>query len=165
MNFIKTIYVIQDNRLISYLTMKHKLYIVVFAMVSMIALTACGDKAVAPTQLPLEIQSFVQQNFTGQAISYAVKDWGLLGSKYDVVLADGTQIDFDRDKTWDKIESRMNPIPAALIPAPIATYVSTNFAAVPIIKIDKERYGFEVELANDLELKFNQQGALMEMDD
>lgn len=145
--------------------MKKKYYLVIFALVGMLSLVSCGDKAVAPTQLPPEIQSFVQQTFPGQAISFAVKDWELFGSKYDVVLADGTQIDFNSDKTWDKIESHMNPVPAALIPAPIATYVNTNFAAVPIVKIDKEHYGYEVELGNGLELKFNQQGALMEMDD
>ena len=145
--------------------MKRRFYLVVFAFVGMLFLVSCGDKAVAPTQLPPEIQSFVQQTFPGQAITFANKDRELFGSKYEVVLADGTQIDFDSDNTWDKIESRTNPVPAALIPAPIATYVSTNFAAVPIVKIDKERYGYEIELANDLELKFNQQGALMEVDD
>lgn len=34
-----------------------------------------------------------------------------------------------------------------------------------IQKIDKDSFGYEVELANGLELKFNQAGALMEMDD
>jgi hypothetical protein len=34
-----------------------------------------------------------------------------------------------------------------------------------ITKIDKERNGYEVDLANGLELKFNNQGAIVEMDD
>ena len=34
-----------------------------------------------------------------------------------------------------------------------------------ITKIDKERYGYDIELSNDLELKFNRQGALIGMDD
>ena len=85
--------------------------------------------------------------------------------KYDVTLADGTMISFDTDNVWEKVESLMAPIPATLIPANIATYVSTNFPAVAIIKIDKESYGYDVELATDIELKFNSQGALMEMDD
>ena len=128
-------------------------------------MVACSDKPVAPTQLPQEIQSFVQQTFPGQAITYAVKDWEMFGYKYDVVLADGTQIEFDSDNLWDKVESRINPVPTTMIPPPVMTYVQTNFPAVAIVKIDKERYGYDVELANDLELKFNHQGALMEMDD
>lgn len=139
--------------------------LIAFFIISMMALVGCGEKPVAPTQLPPEIQTFVQQTFPNQAITFAKKDRELFGSKYDVVLADGTQIDFNKDHFWDKVESRMNPVPAALIPAPIATYINTNFPAVAIVKIDKERYGYEVELANELELKFNEQGALMEMDD
>ena len=138
---------------------------IMMVAVGLMTLASCGDKVVAPTQLPPEIQSFVQQNFPNQTITYAQKDWELLGSTYDVVLADGTQVKFDSDKVWEKVESRVSPVPAVLIPAPIATYVSTNFPSVAIVKIDKERYGYDVELGNNLELKFNQQGALMEMDD
>ena len=34
-----------------------------------------------------------------------------------------------------------------------------------ILKIDKEHNGYEVELANGLQLQFNKQGALMEVGD
>ena len=146
--------------------MKQKSVIsIAFAFIIMLSLAACSDRPVAPTQLPPAIQTFVQQNFPNQAITYAEKDWELFGTKYDVMLADGTQLNFDTDNIWDKVESHMNPIPTQMVPAPIATYLGTNFPAVAIVKIDKERYGYEVELANGLEMKFNKQGALMEMDD
>ena len=141
-------------------------YLLLFILgVILLTLSACDDRPVAPAELPQEIQSFVQQNFPGQTISFAQKDWEWFGYQYDITLADGTQVSFDTSNVWDKVESHLAPVPAALIPAPIATYVGTSFPAVAIVKIDKERYGYEVELANDLELKFNQQGALMEMDD
>ncbi len=130
-----------------------------------VTLAGCSDRPVLPAQLPQEIQVFVQQYFPNQQVSYADKDWDWFGYQYDVMLADGTEINFDTNNAWDKVESRLNPVPAALVPAPIATYVNTNFQAVSIVKIDKERYGYEVELANGLELKFNPQGALMSMDD
>ena len=136
----------------------------IFALV--LLMTGCSDKPVVPAQLPQQITAFIQQNFPGQSISFATKDLEITGWKYDVVLADGTQIDFDTDKMWDKIQCTMgNPVPTALIPAPIATHLRTNFPDAMILKIDKERNGYEVELANGLELKFNQQGALMEVDD
>lgn len=145
--------------------MKQKFLLITVALVGMLSLVACGDQVVAPTQVPQEIQLFVQQNFPNQAITYAEKDWELFGSKYDVVLANGTQISFDTDKVWDKINSQTMAVPASLVPAPIATYVNTNFPSVAIYKLDRERFGYEVELANGLELKFNKQGVLMEMDD
>jgi hypothetical protein len=136
-------------------------------LVAFIALmTACSDKPVTANELPEPITTFIQQNFPGQTISFAKKDLEVTGSQYDVVLADGTQIDFDTDNVWDKIECSMaNPVPTALIPAPIQAHLQTNFPDAMILKIDKEHYGYEVELANGLELKFNEQGALMEVDD
>ena len=128
--------------------------------------TACSDKPVVPAQLPVDITAFIQQNFPGQTISFAKKDLEITGWQYDVVLADGTQIDFDTDHMWDKIQCAMTTsMPTALVPAPILAHLQANFPGAMILKIDKERYGYEIELANGLEMKFNNQGALMEVDD
>ena len=137
---------------------------ILFAML-LIAATACSDKPVLPAALPAPIQTFVKQNFPTQTIMYAEKDLDWFWYKYDVTLADGTQISFDTDNVWDKVDGHLLPVPAQLIPPTIATFVNTNYPAVAIVKIDKESYGYEVELANQLEMKFNKQGALMEMDD
>ena len=143
--------------------MKKCIILGIFALV--LLMTGCSDKPVVPAQLPTEITTFIQQNFPGQTISFATKDLEITGWQYDVVLADGTQIDFDTDMMWDKIQCTMgNPVPTALIPAPIATHLRTNFPDALVLKIDKDNNGYEVELANGLELKFNQQGALMELD-
>ena len=129
-------------------------------------MTGCSDKSVLPAQLPVPIQTFVQQNFPGQTVTFAQKDLELTGWKYEVFLADGTHIDFDTDDMWDKIECPLtNPIPTALIPPPVAATIQANYPDAMITKIDKERNGFEVDLANGLELKFNKQGAIVEMDD
>ena len=136
----------------------------IFALV--LLMTSCSDRPVAPAELPAPITAFIQQNFPNQAITFAQKDLEIMGWQYDVVLADGTQIEFDTDQMWDKIQCPMtNPVPAVLIPAPIMAYLQGNFPGVMIQKIDKDSFGYEVELATGLELKFNQQGALMEMDD
>ena len=144
--------------------MKNIITFSIFAL--FLLMTSCSDKPVAPQQLPETVTSFVQQSFPGSNITYAEKDLELTGYKYDVVLADGTRIEFDTDDVWDKIECPLtNPVPTALIPAPIVTYLQTNYPDAMVLKIDKEHNGYEVELANGLELKFNQQGVLTEMDD
>lgn len=137
-----------------------------FVFFALVLLSACSDKPVAPEQLPEPIKAFIQQNFPGQTISYAEKDAELAGSKYDVVLADGSRVEFDTNNVWDKIECPLtNPVPTALIPAPIVAHLQSQFPDALIVKLDKERYGYEVELANGLEMKFNKQGVLTEMDD
>ena len=129
-------------------------------------MTACSDKPVTADQLPEPIKAFIQQTFPGQTVSFVQKDLELTGNQYDVLLADGTRIEFDTDNQWDKIEGTMTtPVPTALIPQPVLTHLQANFPDAMITKIDKEHYGYEVELANGLELKYNKQGAIMEMDD
>lgn len=135
------------------------------AVAGMFVLAGCSDKPVAPLQLPQPVQAFVKQYFPAQNITYAEKDWGLFGTDYDVILADGTKITIASDGEWDKIESKLNAVPPQLVPPAIDAFTKANYPSVPIVKVDKERYGYEVELANDLDLKFNQQGALIEMDD
>lgn len=144
--------------------MKKVIALGIFALV--LLMSACSDRPVTAAQLPAPIMSFIQQHFPGQAISFAKKDLEITGWQYDVVLADGTQIDFDTDKEWDKIQCTMtNPVPTVLVPAPIVAHLRGNFPDAMVMKIDKERFGYEIELANGLELKFTKQGALMEVDD
>lgn len=88
-----------------------------------------------------------------------------MGWKYEVVLNSGTIIEFDTDHQWDKIDCLMASVPLTAVPQPIAGYVTANFPGMIITSIDKESHGYDVDLANGLELKFNKQGALMEVDD
>lgn len=143
-----------------------KSYIVSGIFAIALLMTACSDKPVVPEQLPAPVKTFIQQQYPGGAITFAQKDLELTGWKYEVFMADGTHIEFDTDDAWDKIEGSItNPVPTALIPAPIVTHLQANYPDAMVLKIDKERNGYEVELANGLELKYNKQGALMEMDD
>lgn len=136
----------------------------IFALV--LLMTGCSDKPVVPEQLPAPVRTFIQQKYPGESITFAQKDLELTGWKYEVFMADGTHVEFDTDDTWDKIESPVGrPVPAELIPAPIATHLQANYPGVLVTKIDKERNGYDIDLANGLELKYNKQGVLTEMDD
>ena len=144
--------------------MKYNLFALgVFAL--MMLMTACSDKPVAAEQVPEPIKVFVQQMFPGQTITYAEKDQEVTGAKYDVVLTDGTRIDFDADDVWDKVEATMaNPVPTALVPAPIVTYIQSNFPDAMILKIDKEHNGYEVELSNGMVIEFNRNFQVIDVD-
>lgn len=123
------------------------------------------DRIIPPEKLPAAAKTFVQQNFPGNTISYAKEDRDFMKTTYEARLDDGTEIDFTGSGEWDKVDCKYKAVPAAIVPAAIAQYVTSTFPGALIVKIDKERYGYEVELNNDLELKFNKQGALMYMDD
>lgn len=137
------------------------------ALVFVVALTSCfaKDKMITPEQLPAAARTFITTNFPDNPVLFAQKDSEFMKTRYEVRLKDGTEIDFDKKGEWDKVDCKLKAVPAALVPQPIATYVETNFPGVQIVKIDKERHGYDIELSNDLDLKFNHSGMLIGMDD
>ena len=119
------------------------------------------DKPIPVEKLPAA-RTFVDTNFPGKKILYAEKDW----NSYECRLDDGTKIDFTSKGEWKQVDCHgMSAVPAVLVPEAIKQYVETNFSNCMITKIDKERHGYDIELSNDLELRFNHQGALIGMDD
>ena len=127
--------------------------------------TFANDKVVPEEQLPAAAQSFIQKTFPGQAVSYAKVDRDFGRTTYEVCLNNGTELEFDKKGNWDKVDCKFSAVPANLIPAAIADYVKAHFAGNKIVKIDKERYGYDVELSNELDLKFNKKGQLVNIDD
>ena len=126
---------------------------------------ADNDRPIPPEQLPEAAKSFIKQTFPEQAIAYAEMETGIAKTKYEVRLNDGTEIDFNGKGEWDKVDCKYKSVPLVLVPEVIARYVETNYPASLIIKIDKELYGWEIELSNDLELKFAANGSLLAIDD
>lgn len=143
--------------------MKSMKFMLVALVCLLVSTVSYADGRVIPvTQLPEGAKTFVATHFPGKKIFYAQKD----GRKYEVRLDDGTEIDFDRKGVWDKVDCHdFQAVPATIIPAQIAAYVQTNFSTIFITKIDKERYGYSIELSNDIELKFDKLGNLIGVDD
>ena len=143
-----------------------KRFNLIWAVALCLLITAgCSDKIIPNTELPIEAQTFIKTYFPEVPISYAKKDYEGLSCKYEVRLNDGTEINFSKKGVWDKVDCQTSEVPAALIPQMIANYVQTNYAGSVIVKIDKERYGHQIELSNDLEFKFDKNGNLFDIDD
>jgi hypothetical protein len=123
-----------------------------------------GDRIIPAEQLPAAAKTFIQKTFPGQTVSYATIDFDGRNT-YEVCLSNGVEVDFNKNGVWDKVDCNYSAVPTSLVPTNIANYVKTHFAGAKVVKIDKERHGYDVELSNDLELKFNKQGQLMNIDD
>ena len=124
-----------------------------------------NDRIIPVNQLPEAAQKFVKATFPGQTISYATVDVDFGSKTYEVRLDNCVEIEFDKNGTWDKVDCNYNAVPAHLIPACIAMYVKTQFADATVVKIDKDRNGYNVELSNELELRFNKHGQLIDIDE
>ena len=135
------------------------------ALIVPVILMSCSDKIIQPNQLPQNAQEFIRQYFPGIEISYVKLDAELMKKTFEVRLEDGTELDFTSKGEWDSIDCKRTAVPAAIVPEAIASYVQSNFPTQIITKIDKEVYGYEIELSNDLDLKFNKDGKFISVDD
>ena len=134
---------------------------VLVLLLSVMALNvyAFADKPVTFTQLPQKAQQFITKHFSGVQFLSATMD-----DDYEVYLANGTKVEFTLQGDWKEVKCT-GGVPAAIVPAAISKYVKTNYANAAIVKIDKKYSGYEVELNNGLELKFDTKGNFLAIDD
>lgn len=141
--------------------MKQMKFLLMALMCLMSSSILADDTPISVEQLPATAKTFVQTNFKDKKIVYAEKDW----NSFECRLDDGTKIEFNKKGNWKKIDRKLTAIPEGIVPETILEYVKANFPGCVVTKIDKERYGYDIELSNDIDLKFNYQGVLMGMDD
>jgi hypothetical protein len=122
-----------------------------------------NDKIISTDELPATAQAFLQTHFPSQEIRLVEKD----NSSYDVYLINGFQIEFTLSGEWDEVDGNGQEIPAsiiALIPSSIPTYVETNYPNQFIVDINKENFGYEIDLNNNIELEFDTEGNFLRID-
>lgn len=141
------------------------LILILTTILTITGIISCKDSIITADRLPDAARSFINEYFAENTISYIKKDRGLANISYEVVLQDGTEIEFDKSGNWDSIDCKRNAVPAGLVPDAISEYVQVNFPGQLIVKIDREAFGYEVELSSDLELKFDKNGKMLEIDD
>lgn len=124
-----------------------------------------GDKVINKNQLPAQAQSFLNEHFAGSKISYAKQDTDFLQRTYEVMLADGTKLEFTSKGAWKEVDCRYGEVPAAIVPAPVSKYVNENYKDAKILKIERDSRGYEVKLSNKLELAFNNDFKIVDIDD
>lgn len=139
----------------------------VFATLILVSsvVVANDDIPITPDQLPAAAQQFIKNHFPEQTISYAKKDVDYAKTTFEVHLNDGSEIEFTANGDWEKVDCKYRAVPAVLVPEAAAKYVNANFPSAVIVKVDKERFGWDIELNNDLELKFSKEGQLLGIDD
>lgn len=123
------------------------------------------DKPIDYEQLPYAAKSFIEADFPTQTISYITKDMDLLDTAYNVHFANGMEIEFNSKGEWKEISCAASPIDSKYIPRQIIDAVATRWPGERFMKIEKYRHGYEVELTNHLELKFDKRYRLTEIDD
>ena len=116
--------------------------------------------------LPQAAQTVISNNFKAKVSVVKIdKDFGRV-SEYDVTLNDGSEISFDRHGNWKDIEvNASKSVPSSIVPQGVKDYVSSKHAGQRIVVIEKKRNGYDVELANGVDIKFNKEAQFVRYDD
>ena len=148
--------------------MKRMIRILMIAICCMLtcnmAANAGNDKPISVNALPVKAQTLLNNHFNGQKVMLATIESGVVSRSYDVVLQNGTKLEFDKKGNLTEINCKQGIVPALLIPQAIKNYLKDNYAGQSVKKIEMNKNEYEVELANGLDLTFNKHFQVIDID-
>lgn len=142
-----------------------KKLVVLFISMLVLATTASAgnDKPIQVSQLPQTAQQFIKKYFADRQVVFA-KEESDFRKSYEIAFKNGDKIEFDRKGEWTEIDCKYSAVPEEIVPAAIAKYIADNYPDSKVIQIDKDSRSTEVKLDNRMEIKFDKQHRVIEMD-
>ena len=141
------------------------LILVALFSIGIIVVVADKEKIIDKSQLPEQAQEFINAHFAGADLLYAKEDCNIIFSSYEVRLANGVKLDFSSKGNWEEVDCNEGAVPVEIVPQPIKDYVEKNYAGERILAIEKNCNDYEIKLSNRLELKFDKEYRLYDIDD
>ena len=98
--------------------------------------------------------TFITEHSQNEKIAFAKEDRDLFKVTYEIVLTDGTKLEFRRNGDWKEIKRHRISIPEGIVPQEAAAKVKELYPNSVITKAEYDDKDLELELDNGLELKF-----------
>ena len=93
-----------------------KLFALFIGLAALQTVACADDKPIALKDLPAAAQQFLKQYFPDVKATYAKVDNDLWSKNYDVLMADGSSVEFDTNGHWTDVSCKASQVPAAVIP-------------------------------------------------
>lgn len=145
--------------------MKRLLFIVSF-LFAMVFVASAGKTVVySDSVLPVNAKSLLSRHF-GSKVNHVKIDKNLLGKvdEYEVILQNGTEVDFEADGTLREVDAGKNAVPSGLLLQPIKDYVKKNCGNKKIVQLEIKKDSYKIELVDGRELKFDRAGKFLSVD-
>ncbi len=150
---------------LNFTEMKKILFVFAAMLMSVGIASADNDRIIGYDQLPAKAQKFVKQYFAGEKISYVKEESDFMEVSYEVVFAQGTKVEFSGQGEWKEVDCKYSTLNESLVPEQIREYVAKTFPDTKFVKIEKGFRGYEVKLTNRLELTFDSNFNIVDIDD
>ena len=141
-----------------------KIALTLIGFAAFAAVLSADDRPMAYENLPAPAKEYIQTNFPGEKTIMVTKDDDLIFADYTVMLSNGTKLEFEHSGALTQISSP-NGIPAELVPVSIRNYVQAHYPDAGYLDFEVGKRAYEVKLTNRMELKFNNNFHIIEIDD
>lgn len=147
-------------------SLARKSFLVAFCLlVASVSSMASNDKPIKVSQLPQSAQQILKKNFAGKKVALSKMETGVFDKSYDIIFTNGDKVEFDRNGNWTEIKCKTAAVPATLVPPAIIKYVKDNYPSAKILEIEKDRKEYDVKLSNRMEITFNKDFLVVDIDD
>ncbi len=141
-----------------------KIVLTLIGISAFAAALSADDRPIGFDRLPEPAKEYIQTNFPGEKTTMVTKDDDLIFADYTVMLSNGIRLEFGHSGALTQISSP-NGIPAELVPVSIRNYVQAHYPDAGYLDFEIGRRTYEVKLTNRMELKFNNNFHIIEVDD
>lgn len=121
-----------------------------------ITLQANTDHPISMKELPDVAHQFLSMHFPDtKIVSLMQDDDDTYDRDYTVILNNGTEIEFDLYGKWEEVKCHHTTVPDAIIPRQILEFIHENYPQSHVVKINREKEGYEARLESGCELEFD----------
>ncbi len=138
-----------------------KLMLLVVMLLQGMTMKADNDRVITFEQLPAKSQQFLKSHFAGRTPLVVTVDW----DDYTIMYESGEKVEFRKNGEWKEIDCKVSAVPSILVPQQIKANVKASFPGTTIIKLSRDRRGYEVKLNNGIEIEYNKLFQVIDMDD
>ena len=138
--------------------MKRTFITAFFAMLLVVFSVSCSseDNEFDYAALPMPAQLFVKQYFADATYSRVEKEKDNGSWEYEVLLSDGSKVEFNEKGEWTSVECKYSEMPVGIIPTVIAEDIAKRYPDLKPYKIEKEVGGYEIDIPGyDLYYSYN----------
>ena len=147
-----------------------KLLSCLVATVCIALCASCDDviKSITFDELPAKAQTLVSTHFDTKDILMMQSEGLGVGKEYHVFFTDNSKVEFDNKGNLTEVKMFNKPVPDALIPAQILTFVKTKYPNEYILEYEWDKRDknekYQVKLSNRVELSFTSSFNLIGVD-
>ncbi|MCQ2285868.1 MAG: PepSY-like domain-containing protein [Bacteroidales bacterium] len=140
-----------------------KKIILILTCIFIFSLTAFCDneRPIKKGDLPQNAQTFISQHFKKEILAYCLAE----GKEFKVYFSNGNKVEFDKNGEWTEVKCKVGNVPSDIVPDAIKNHIKSTFGNQKIVKIEKNKNGYDVELTNDLDILFDCSGQFIRVDD